>query len=79
VPAARDETKEKLSVTVDRAVWAEARALPWARSASEVVNEALRRLVAVERLGTMLDRLTEEFGPVDEQLVAEAEAKWFGG
>lgn len=70
--------KEKISVTVDRDIWAQAKALPWAASGSDVVNEALHRLVAAERLGAMLDRLSEEFGPVDEALVAEAEAKWFG-
>lgn len=70
--------KEKISVTVDRDVWEQARALPWAESASEVVNEALHRLVAAERLGVMLDRLTEDFGPVDEDLVTRAEATWFG-
>jgi len=71
--------KEKISVTVDRDVWETARSLPWAASGSDVVNEALRRLVATERLGVMLDRLSEEFGPVDEGLVAEAEARWFAG
>ena len=75
----RGSVKEKISVTVDRDLWEEARALPWARSGSEVVGEALRRLVAAERLGVVLDRLDEEFGPVDERLVAEAEAKWFDG
>lgn len=70
--------KEKLSVTVDRDVWEAARNLPWASSASEVVNEALRRLVASERLGTALDRLYEIHGPVDEELVEEADRKWFG-
>lgn len=71
-------SKEKISVTVDRHVWEQARMLPWAVSASDVVNEALHRLVAVERLGVMLDRLVDDFGPVDEKLVTEAEAKWFG-
>jgi hypothetical protein len=71
--------KEKISVTVDRDVWELARAMPWAESASEVVNEALHRLVAAERLGVMLDRLSEDFGPVDEDLVTRAEATWFGG
>ena len=70
--------KEKISVTVDRDVWELVRALPWAESASEVVNEALHRLVAAERLGVMLDRLSDDFGPVDEGLVTRAEATWFG-
>jgi hypothetical protein len=70
--------KEKISVTVDRDVWAQARALPWAASASDVVNEALHRLVAAERLGVMLDQLAEDFGPVDEELISRAEARWFG-
>jgi hypothetical protein len=70
--------KEKISVTVDRDVWEQARALPWAASASDVVNEALHRLVAAERLGVMLDQLAEDFGPVDEDLITEAEARWFG-
>jgi hypothetical protein len=75
----RDRTiKEKISVTVDRDIWERARTLPWASSASDVVNEALHRLVAAERLGVMLDHLADELGPVDERLVAEAEAKWFG-
>lgn len=69
--------KEKISVTVDREVWEQARALPWAASGSDVVNEALHRLVSAERLGVMLDRLADEFGPVDEALVGEAEALWF--
>ncbi|MGH8903439.1 MAG: hypothetical protein ACRDYA_17645 [Egibacteraceae bacterium] len=59
-------------------MWTEARALPWASSRSAVANEALRRLVAAERLGAMLDRLSQEYGPVDENLVAVADAKWFG-
>jgi hypothetical protein len=71
-------SKEKISVTVDRNVWEQARALPWAASASDVVNEALHRLVAVERLSVMLDRLVDDFGPVDESLVVKAEARWFG-
>jgi hypothetical protein len=70
--------KEKISVTVDREIWEQARALPWAASASDVVNEALHRLVAAEKLGVMLDQLAEDFGPVDENLVTEAEAQWFG-
>lgn len=70
--------KEKISVTVDREVWEQARALPWAASASDAVNEALHRMVAAERLGVMLDRLADDFGSVDESLVADAEAKWFG-
>ena len=70
--------KEKISVTVDRDIWEQARALPWAASASDVVNEALHRLVASERLGVMLDRLSEDFGPVDEDLITRAEATWFG-
>jgi len=82
-PAARRQTggkspKEKISVTVDRDVWEQARVLPWAASASDVVNEALHRLVAAERLGVMLDRLSEDFGPVDEHLVTKAEVTWFG-
>ncbi len=75
--AVKDTSKEKISVTVDRGVWAQARELPWASSGSEVVNEALRRLVAAERLGVMLDALTDEYGPVDEELIVEAETKWF--
>jgi hypothetical protein len=35
--------------------------------------------VAAERLGVMLDQLAEDFGPVDEALITEAEARWFGG
>ncbi len=73
-----DEGKEKISVTVDRDVWEEARSLPWASSGSEVVNEALRRLVASERLGAALDLLYEIHGPVDEELVQEADRRWFG-
>ena len=73
-----DGTYEADRVTVGRDVWEQARALPWAESASEVVNEALHRLVAAGRLGVMLDRLAEDFGPVDEDLVTRAEATWFG-
>jgi hypothetical protein len=71
--------KVKISVTVDRDVWEEAKALPWASSGSEVVNEALHRLVGSERLGAMLDELYELYGPPDEEQVAKAQievAKW---
>lgn len=71
-------SKEKISVTVDREIWEQARSLPWAASASDAVNEALHRMVAAERLGVMLDRLADDFGPVDEGLVTDAESKWFG-
>lgn len=72
----REESKEKISVTVDRDVWEQARALPWASSGSEVVNEALRRLVASERLRSVLEELDEIHGPVPEELVEEARKKW---
>lgn len=70
--------KAKISVTVDRDVWEQARALPWADSASDAVNEALRRMVVAERLGTMLDHLEKDFGSVDETIVADVESRWFG-
>lgn len=52
---------EKLSVSVDAELWAAVRALSLPeRSASALVAEALRRLIAGEQLRALLDELDAE-------------------
>jgi hypothetical protein len=68
---------EKLSVSVDAELWAAARSLPLPeRSASAVVAEALRRMIAGEQLRALLDELDAEFGPVPDDEIRAAERRW---
>lgn len=70
---------EKLSVSVDLEVWTRARSLSTGGSPSAIVNEALRRLVAGEQLAALLRELDDQYGPVPEEMVREAEQRWLRG
>jgi hypothetical protein len=70
---------EKLSVSVDTEVWHRARSLSVGGSPSAIVNEALRRLVAGEQLAALLRELDDEYGPLPDKVVREAEQRWSHG
>lgn len=67
---------EKLSVSVDAELGSQARSLQRGASASAVVFEALHRLVAGEQLRLLLDELNEEYGPLPDDAIREAERRW---
>ena len=69
-------TTEKVSLTLDREVVSAARAHVGRRGLSSYVNSALRLKLGHDRMLTLLKELDEEYGPVDEETVAEATREW---
>ena len=66
---------EKVSLTLDRDVVAEARALAGPSGLSSFVNEALIWRLQRARVGRLLSELESEHGPVDQRLLMEALAE----
>ena len=67
---------EKVSVSLDAEVLAEARLLAGPGGLSQLVGEALARQVKLERLGALLEDDAREFGPVPEELREAVRAEW---
>jgi hypothetical protein len=67
---------EKVSLTLDGELLAEARRAVGGRGLSGFVNEALRHQMQRERLARLLAELDEEQGPVEPRVVAEVVAEW---
>lgn len=70
---------EKVSLTLDEELVAEAREQAGARGFSAYLNEALRLQLQRDRLRRLLDEMDEEFGPVDPKVTAEVEREWHAG
>ena len=68
-------TVAKVSLSLDAEVLAEARERVGRRELSSYVTEALRRKLAQDRLGELLDHMAAEHGPIPEELVEEARQK----
>jgi predicted transcriptional regulator len=68
---------DRLSVTVPSELGAALRALAEARGAtvSTVVADAIAHQVRMAALDVALDEADRRFGPIDERLLAEAEAE----
>ena len=68
---------DRLSVTVPSELGAALRALAEARGAtvSTVVADAIAHQVRMAALDVALDEAHRRFGPIDERLLAEAEAE----
>ncbi len=68
----------KVSLTIDENLLAEARNRVGRRELSSYVNEALRRLLAHDRLQDLLADMEAEAGPIPEDVMAEARQVWLG-
>lgn len=66
----------KLSISVPRALATTVRRRVGARGLSGFVARAMRHELEREQLGTYLDELTKEHGPVPTRLLAEARKTW---
>lgn len=69
---------EKVSLSLDADLLAEARKHAHGHSLSSYVNAGLRQKVFNDRLGVLLDEWEDEFGPIPEEIVAEMTALWPG-
>ena len=67
---------EKVSLSLDAAILAEARKIAGRRGLSALVNDALRIKLQHARLGRLLDDLDNELGPVPEAELARARKTW---
>ena len=67
---------EKVSITLDPAIVAEARRLAGAAGLSAFVNDVLRWHLQNLRVRRYLGELDEEHGPVPDELREEAKREW---
>jgi hypothetical protein len=67
---------EKVSITLDPAIVAEARRMAGDGGLSAFVNDVLRWHLQNLRLRKYLAELDDEFGPVPEELREEAKREW---
>lgn len=67
---------EKVSLTLDEELLSEARDAVGSRGLSRYVNHALRHQLQHDRLGTLLDELEREHGPIDPQVMEEVRRRW---
>jgi Arc/MetJ family transcription regulator len=72
----RAMASEKVSITLDPAIVAEARRMAGDGGLSAFVNDVLRWHLQHLRLRRYLAELDEEFGPVPEELREEAKREW---
>lgn len=67
---------EKVSLSLDGALLAEARQVAGPRGLSALVNEALRLKLQHERLRRLLGEMDREFGPVPASEMERARRAW---
>ena len=67
---------EKVSLTLDKGLVAEAREVVGSRKLSSYVNHALRLQLQHDRIAGLLEGLEEEFGPIDPRVMEEACQAW---
>jgi hypothetical protein len=67
---------EKVSLTLEEELVAEARAVAGARGLSGYVNGALRHQLQRDRLAGLLAELELEHGPIDPQVMEEVRQAW---
>jgi hypothetical protein len=67
---------EKVSLSLDSAILAEARQVAGRRGLSALVNEALRIKLQHERLKRLLAEQEREYGPVPEAELQRARKTW---
>ncbi len=67
---------EKVSLSLEEDLLAEARAIVGVRSLSGYVNHALSRQLQRDRVSTLLAELDSELGPVDSRVLDEVCREW---
>jgi hypothetical protein len=67
---------EKVSLTLDKGLVAEAREVVGSRKLSSYVNQALRLQLQHDRIAGLLEELEQEFGPIDPQAMEEVRQAW---
>lgn len=67
---------EKVSLTLDKGLVAEAREVVGSRKLSSYVNHALRLQLQHDRIAGLLEELEQELGPVDPQVMEEVRQAW---
>jgi Arc/MetJ family transcription regulator len=67
---------EKVSLTLEEELLAEAREVVGARGLSTYVNRALRHQLQHDRLAGLLAELEREQGPIDPQVIEEVRRAW---
>jgi hypothetical protein len=69
--------KEKLSVTLDKSIVEEIRALSGGRPMSTSINVLLRDALAQHRLGELVAEMEETAGPVTAEAYERVFSQWF--
>ena len=67
---------EKVSLTLDERLLAEAREVVGSRKLSSYVNHALRLQLQHDRLAGLLGELEREKGPIDPRVMEEVRRAW---
>lgn len=67
---------EKVSLTVEKELLAEARAIAGGRALSRYLNRALRNQLQHDRLRALLADLEREKGPIEPDVIAEVRGAW---
>ncbi|HEX3130024.1 MAG TPA: hypothetical protein VH394_22005 [Thermoanaerobaculia bacterium] len=67
---------EKVSLTLDEALLAEAREVVGSRKLSSYVNNALRLQLQHDRLADLLVELERENGPIEKGIMEEVRRAW---
>jgi hypothetical protein len=71
-----DMSMEKVSLTIEKELLAEARAIAGGRALSRYLNRALRNQLQHDRLRGLLAELEQEKGQIDPDVMAEVRAAW---
>jgi Arc/MetJ family transcription regulator len=67
---------EKVSLSLEEELLAEAREAVGARGLSSYVNRALRQQLQHDRLAGLLAELEQEHGPIDPRVLEEVREAW---
>jgi hypothetical protein len=67
---------EKVSLSLEEELLAEARGIVGARGLSSYVNQALRHQLQHDRLAGLLAELEQETGPIDPEVMEEVRRAW---
>ncbi|HVT59067.1 MAG TPA: hypothetical protein VHR45_11780 [Thermoanaerobaculia bacterium] len=67
---------EKVSITLEEELLAQAREAVGARRLSSYINRALRRQLQQDRLAGLLAELEQEMGPLEPGVVEEVRQAW---
>jgi len=67
---------EKVSLTLEKELLAEARAVAGGRALSRYLNRALRKQLQHDRIAGLLAEVEREQGPIDPRVMAEVRDEW---